>query len=98
MVLAIGVFPYICKLFSSDTNILKLQIVDSLFVFASLLVCVLNVDVISSAIGTSLEKFECLSLQCHTVYNGFEFILPVLIVFANHYCPIGWKMDTVISA
>lgn len=74
MILAVGVFPYFCKLFSSDTNILKFQIVDSLFVFTPLLVCTLNIDVISSAIGTSLEKFECLSLQCHTVYNGFVFI------------------------
>lgn len=61
MTLGVGVSPYFCKLFSSDTNILKLKIVDGVFVFACLLVCVLNTVVISSAIGISLEKSECLS-------------------------------------
>lgn len=89
MALGVGVFPYFCKLFSSDTNILKLKIVDGLFVFSCLLVCVLNTVVISSAIGISLEKSECLSLQCHKVYSGFEFILPILIIVANHYCQRG---------
>jgi len=86
MALGVGVFPYFCKLFNSNTNILKLKVVDGLFVFACLLVCVLNTVVISSAIGISLEKPECLSLQCHKVYNGLEFILPILIIVANDYC------------
>lgn len=98
MALGVGVVPHFCKLFSSDTNILNLKIVDGLcgFVgfgllffgvfFFCLLVCVLNTVVISSAIGISLEKPECLSLQCRKVYNGFEFILPILIIVAKHYC------------
>lgn len=84
--MALGVFPYFCKLFSSDTNVLNFKIVDDLFVFACLLVCVLNTVVISSAIGISLEKSECLSLQCHKMYSGFELILLILIIVANHYC------------
>lgn len=88
--MALGVFPYFCKLFSSDTNILNFKIVDGLFVFACLVVCVLNTVVISSAIGISLEKSECLSLQCHNVYRGFELIfLLILIIVANHYCKRG---------
>lgn len=62
---------------------------DSLFVFPCLLVCVLNTVVISSAVSISLETSACLSLQCHAVYNGFGFILPILIVVANHYCQRG---------
>lgn len=61
----------------------------SFFFFACLLVCVLNTVVISSAVGISLEKPECLSLQCHKAYNGFEFILLILIIVANHYYQRG---------
>lgn len=54
MGVGVGVFPYFCKLFSTDTNILNLKIVD--FFFACLFVSILSTVTISSAIGISLEK------------------------------------------
>lgn len=40
MAVGVGIFPYFCKLFSTDTNILNLKIVD-LFFFFFLLACLL---------------------------------------------------------
>lgn len=67
MALGLGLFPYFCKLFSSDANILNLKTGDGLF-FSCLLVCVLNIVVISSAIAVCLEKPECLSLLALSLF------------------------------
>lgn len=98
MTVGVGVFSYFCKLFSMDTNILNLKIVYNLFFFfPCLLVSILSTVVISSAIGISLEKPECLFLQHHKACNGFEFILPILIIVANCYCRRGENIGTIIS-
>lgn len=77
-----------------DTNLTRVQIFAFFF---CLLVSILNTAVILSAIGISLEKPECLFLQHHKVYNGFEFILPILITVANCYCQRGENIGTIIS-